>query len=212
MATDIQAIDAHFAAEMSPDVSAEKIGSVYAEALFRAADNDLSRIREIICEFQEFIQNVLDVYPEFEALLSGCLVSSEEKLGILNRVFGQIASPLFLNFLRVVASHERLDCLRAIYLQVNRLYDVLGGRVRVKITTATTLTQEALNALTEDLRKKLPGELLISCEVDPNTIGGLIVRVGDTIYDGSIATQLDNLRRNIVKNYAPKQIIDRERS
>jgi len=40
--------------------------------------------------------------------------------------------------------------------------------------------------------------------VDPNQIGGLVVRVGDTIYDGSIAAQLENMRRNIVKNYAPK--------
>lgn len=203
MTTDVQAKDAHFAAEMSPDVNAEKIGSVYAEALFGAADNDLSRVREILNEFHEFIQEVLDAYPAFETLLSSRLVSSEEKLGILERAFRKSASPLFLDFLRVLARHERLDCLRAIYSQANQLYDKLGGRVRVEITTATALTPATLEKLTEGLRGKFQGELLVSCKVDPDTIGGLIVRVGDTIYDGSIATQLDNLRRNIVKNYAP---------
>lgn len=203
MTTDVQAKDAHFAAEMSPDVNAEKIGSVYAEALFGAVDNDLPRVREVLNEFHEFIQEVLDAYPAFETLLSSRLVSSEEKLGILERAFGKSASPLFLDFLRVLARHERLDCLRAIHSQANQLYDKLGGRVRVEITTATALTPETLEKLTEGLRGKFQGELLVSCKVDPDTIGGLIVRVGDTIYDGSIATQLDNLRRNIVKNYAP---------
>ena len=57
----------------------------------------------------------------------------------------------------------------------------------------------------EEAAAKFQAELVVSCKVDPNQIGGLVVRVGDTIYDGSIASQLENMRRNIVKNYAPKQ-------
>ncbi|MDO4574351.1 MAG: ATP synthase F1 subunit delta [Planctomycetia bacterium] len=203
MATDVQAKDARFAAELY-DVNAEKIGKVYAEALFGVVDDDLSRVRELLGEFKEFIDDVLVVHPGFEKLLSSRLVGADEKIGVLDRVLQGTASRVFLDFLRVVARHERLDCLRAIYTESVRRYDELGGRIRVQITSAVALAPETVDQITQGLRKKFGDkELLVSCKVDPATIGGLVVRVGDRIYDGSIATQLENIRRNIVQNYVP---------
>lgn len=205
MSTDVNALDSQFAAEFSPDITVEKIGSVYADALFGVIDNDLQKVKEILAEYAEFITDVLDAHPEFEKVLSSRLVSADDKIGIIERTLKTVVTPVLFDFFRVVAKHERLDCIRAIYTEALKKFDKLAGRVPVVITTAAPIGQDVVEKIRQGLSAKFPGELVVSCKVDPNQIGGLVVRVGDTIYDGSIATQLENMRRNIVKNYAPKQ-------
>ena len=204
MATDIQAQDAHFAAEFSPDVDAEKVGSVYAAALFGALDDDLQKIGEVLGELRDFLKEAFDAFPEFEKTLVSRLVSVEDKLGILDRVFASKVSPVFFSFLQTVVKRERMDCLRAIYSEAVKIYDKLAGRVPVVICTATPISDDVVEAIKEKLREKFSGEPLVSCQVDPSQIGGLVVRVGDTIYDASLATQLEDIRRNIIKKYAPQ--------
>ncbi|MDO4551214.1 MAG: ATP synthase F1 subunit delta [Planctomycetia bacterium] len=205
MAADVSANDARFAAESNPDVNAEKIGDVYAESLFGVLENEPKRIGEILEEFSDFITQALDAYPDFEQVLNSRLVSAEDKIGLLERVFGDKISPLFLNFLRVVAKHERLDCLRAIYQQTKKRQDILLGRIPVIVTAATPLKEEMLQKISASLRKMLKGDPEILHRTDPSLIGGLVVRVGDTIYDGSIAMQLKNICQNVIHHYVPEE-------
>ena len=205
MSTDVNALDSQFAAEFSPDINVEKIGSVYADALFGVVDNDLQKVREILGEYAEFVSDVLDANPTFESILSSRLVSAEDKISIIEKTMKSVMSPVLFDFFRVVAKHERLDCIRAIYSEALKNYDKLASRVNVVITTAAPINQDTVDKIKAGLAARFPGELVVAQKVDPNQIGGLVVRVGDTIYDGSIATQLENMRRNIVKNYAPKQ-------
>ena len=205
MATDIHATDARFAAEASPDVNAEKIGEVYAESLFGVLDNDPVRIGEMLEEFGDFIAEGLTVFPEFEKVLVSRLVSADEKVNILERIFASRVSPLFLNFLRVVANHDRLDCLRAIYARARKRYDTLLGRVDVTVTTATELPADQTRKLADALGGLLKGIPEITHRVDPSVIGGLVVRVGDTIYDGSVAIQLKNICQNVINHYTPDE-------
>ncbi|MDO4570037.1 MAG: ATP synthase F1 subunit delta [Planctomycetia bacterium] len=205
MSNDIQTSDSQFAAEFNPDVSVEKIAGIYADALIGAVDNNLAQVKEILDEYAQMIQSALDKFPQFEKILGSRLIPAEEKAGIIERTLGGALSQVLLNFFRVLARHERLDCIRAIYAELWKKYDKLAGRIPVVITTAAPIAQDVVDKIAQDLRNFFAGDLLITCKVDPNQIGGLVVRVGDTIYDGSVATQLENIRRNIVKNYAPKQ-------
>ena len=154
MATDIQAQDAHFAAEFSPDVDAEKVGSVYAAALFGALDDDLQKIGEVLDELRDFLKEAFDAFPEFEKTLVSRLVSVEDKLGILDRVFASKVSPVFFSFLQTVVKRERMDCLRAIYSEAVKIYDKLAGRVPVIICTATPIDNDVVEAIKEKLRQK----------------------------------------------------------
>ena len=205
MSTDNQALDAHFAAEFNPDVSAQKVGEIYADALFGVMDNDLVKAKEVLEEYAEFISDVLDQFPNFERILISPLVGVDEKIACLERAFRTKMSQTLFDFLRIVAKHERLSCMRAIYAEAVQKYDQLAGLIPVTIITATPISQEQIDKIAQGLSAKFAGKLMVSCKVDPSQIGGLVVRVGDTIYDGSVATQLENIRRNIVKNYSPKQ-------
>ena len=76
-------------------------------------------------------------------------------------------------------------------------YDKLRGRIPVLLTTAEPVTAEMAAQIAAQLRGKLEGEPIIEQKVDPSLIGGAVLRVGDVIYDGSIANQLQELRRKV---------------
>jgi F-type H+-transporting ATPase subunit delta len=78
------------------------------------------------------------------------------------------------------------------------LYDVLRGRVRVRVTTPTPLDPAQVAQIEGSLRAMLGGEPVLESSVDPQLIGGAVLRVGDTVYDGSIARQLQSVRQQMI--------------
>jgi len=179
------------------NVGAQQVAIIYAKALLGAAEK-LGQTDSVVTELRDFVETVLDGFPKLEAVFASALVSQEEKVQLLDRVFGSKVTPMFLDFLKVLSRHGRLEILRAIEQEVSKLYDELRGRVRVQLSTATALeTRDSGNLLTS-LRKLLGGEPQLESVVDPALIGGVVLRVGDTVYDGSVAWQLDQVREQMI--------------
>ncbi len=103
-----------------------------------------------------------------------------------------------LDFLKVVARHGRLDIVPAIQQQAQAFFDELRGRVRVELQTATPVEDGLSKNLEQSLRKLLGGEPLVEGSVNPDLIGGIVLRVGDTVYDGSVARQLRQVREQMI--------------
>ena len=137
-------------------------------------------------------------FPKLETVLGSLLVSAEEKAAVLDRVFAAQMSRLLLNFLKVVARHGRLDCLRAIRRQARVLYEELQGNVRVRMTTATAVEPQQLEQIAAALGALLGQRPILETVVDPALIGGLVLRMGDTVYDGSVANQLQSIRQQMI--------------
>jgi F-type H+-transporting ATPase subunit delta len=192
-----EAADARAAAEINADVSVEHIGAVYAKALLGAAEK-AGRLDETVEELESLVRDVLDRLPQLEQILCSGLVGHEEKAALLERLFTGKASPLILNFLKVLGRHGRLDVLRAVHRQAKTQYDVLRGVVRVEFLTASPVDAALIEQLQVQLQTMLGGQPVVEHRVQPGLIGGAVVRVGDTIYDGSIATQLENLREQMI--------------
>jgi F-type H+-transporting ATPase subunit delta len=148
-------------------------------------------------EFDAVVRDVLDAHPGFEQLMASAMLSAEEKSGLLDRVFAGRASELMINFLKVVARHGRLDCLRAINRAAGRLRDERRNRVQVEVTTAAPLDAAAQRTLSTALRAKLGAEPVLNLRTDPDLIGGAVFRLGSTVFDGSVANQLEMLRQQI---------------
>ncbi len=201
MSNDRTVRDAQLAAEMAPDIGAEHIAAVYAEALFGAAES-AGQTEAVLDELDDLVVEVLDAFPGFEQVLASGQVSHEEKVGVLDRVLEGRASRTMLNFLKVVSRHGRLDCLRATRREARELYEKTRGRVRVHVTTAAPVDDALVERIVCGIRPLLDGEPVLQRTVDPKLIGGIVVRVGDTVYDGSVAAQLEGLRQQMIHRSA----------
>lgn len=121
---------------------------------------------------------------------------------MIDRLFAGRISPILIRFLKVVAHHGRLDCLRAIHVQARGLYDKMKNRTHVRLTTAQPMDPAVAERIVASLRGRLGGEPVVEQVVDPSLIGGVVLRLGDTVYDGSIANQLKNLRQQVIDRSA----------
>lgn len=192
------------------DPGQQQIGAVYAQALLGAAES-AGTTDAVLEELDSFVSEVLDRYPDFEAVLSSRMVSHEDKVAILDRTVKPQASELFLNFLKVLSERGRLNALRPIRRAARELHDQMRGRVRVNVSTATELGDEAASKIAEKLRGLLGQEPTLQRRTDPNLIGGVVLRIGDTLYDGSIAARLEQLRQQMIQRSVHEIQMGRDR-
>jgi F-type H+-transporting ATPase subunit delta len=192
--------DAHLSSSIVSDdidIGAYHVGVVYGNALLNAAEAQ-GKVDEIVDEFHLLVKDVINRHPKFIELLSSEMVALEDKRGIFDRVFKAHLSPLMFNFLSVVVDHRRGQCLRAIYRAFKDLVDTKRGRVRVHVTSAAPLDGATHESITAQLRTRLGSEPVIESHVDSALIGGAVFRVGDTVYDGSVASRLKRMRQQMI--------------
>lgn len=180
------------------DPGAVQVAGVYARALLGAAEK-AGQSEDMLEELDRLVEDVLDPYPEFEAVLVSDVIAGDEKLGILDRTLKGRISDLLMNFLKVTARHGRLRLLRAIRRAAHQLYDELRGRVPVEVATAAPLEEGLAGRLAERLREMTEGEPQLLCTVRPELIAGVVLRIGDTVYDGSVAARLNQIRAQMIQ-------------
>ena len=193
--------DAAFAAEYSADVSREKLAEVYAQALGGACDAKGVDFDSVMEEFTSLMDDVFGTWPKLEEIFSSAMVPAGEKDRVLSELL-QSSHEIFRNFLKTIARRGRLDLLRDIYRQCLLLSQKRRGHVSVQITAASPMDDATEERLKAALRERIKGEPDIQIHVDPEMIGGIIVRVGDTLFDASIATQLKNVRQQMIDRSA----------
>lgn len=185
------------------DPGKQHLGTVYAQALLGAAEA-AGETDSILSEFQAFIDQVLNRIPKFEAALVSPRVPLESKERMVDGAFQNRMSGTLLNFLKVVARHGRLDCLRAINAAARRLYNQMRGRLEVTVRTAEPLDASGIEMVTSRLRAALGGEIELQTQVDPELIGGIVVRMGDKVFDGSVSNRLERMRKSAAASTAVK--------
>jgi F-type H+-transporting ATPase subunit delta len=170
---------------------------VYAEALIAAAEK-AGVAEAVVQEFDSFVDDVLEPLPKLEAVLTSNFVEEEVKVKMLEKALSGKASPVFLSFLKVLTRHGRLDMLRLVHLTTHEEYDRVKKRMRVMVSTAEPLDADAEQAIVQEIRNRLNLQPIVDRQVRPELIGGMVLRIGDKVYDGSIATQLARLREQMV--------------
>ena len=119
---------------------------------------------------------------------------------MLDKAFKKQCSKGTLNFLKLVAKRGRFDCLNSILRSTLKSHDEMAGRVKATLTTASEVSKDVRKSVAKKLSKVLGKEVTLDCVVDPEIIGGMVVRVGDTVYDGSVVNQLQQVRTRAVQN------------
>lgn len=179
------------------DTSAQQLAGVYAKALLGATEA-AGQTEAVVEELDSLVSDVLDRLPKFDAVLSSNMVSHEDKLGMIDRSLGGRASPLLINFLKVLSARGRLGILRPIRAAVQTQLDEMRGRVRVQVRTAQPIDDALAARIADTVRAMLGGQPILERHTDENLIGGVVLRVGDTVYDASVSTQLEQMRTQMI--------------
>jgi F-type H+-transporting ATPase subunit delta len=179
------------------DVSPE-LSRTYAEALLGAAEKE-GRVDDVLGEIDELLDDVWRAQPKFAAILSSPSIATHEKDRILVDTLERRAQPTVMRFLRVLNRHGRLAMLPAIARRARGVWDHRQNRRPVTIRSAVPLDPEQTEALRNKLAALLQASPVLTLEVDPSLIGGLVVQVGDDVYDASIRSHLERLHRRLVE-------------
>lgn len=175
------------------DSGRQHLGSVYAKALLGAAEK-AGQARQVLEELDSLVTDVLNQLPQLDAAFISPRLAPEEKSALIDKAFGGRMSVTLQHFLKVVAKHERLDCLRAILRAAKKLYNEMSGRVEVRLETAAPISNPMRERIVARLTQLLGREVVLTSEVNEELLGGLVVRVGDTVYDGSLAARLKQMQ------------------
>jgi F-type H+-transporting ATPase subunit delta len=175
-----------------------EVSRSYAEALLGAAKH-ADQIESVLDELDELVADVLSPYPQFAAILASEALPAAEKDRILTSTLENRASPLVLRFLRVLNRHGRLGLIAPIARMARELMDRQQNRRRVLVRSAVPLTEDQRNALVERLGRMLAATPVPTYQIDPALIGGLVIQIGDDVYDASVRNRLGQLRNRLIE-------------
>lgn len=174
------------------DPAAEKVARVYAQAILEAADRKNCR-EDVLDELRALATDVLPQVPQARFVFDSPRVSVEEKAAMIDRITAGRMQPTTTHALHVLARHGRLGIVAEVADAARRLADEMAGRREAVLTTAVDLSEEQQRQVVADVEQRLGVSLAATFAVNPAMIGGLVVRVGDTVYDQSIASSLASL-------------------
>ena len=174
----------------------EEIAEVYARALFEAArDHDvLDRVHDELGEFAEALEDDRTL----QVFLFSPYFSSDEKRDGVKKVVSD-ADERTVNFLELLAERHRMPALFRIKREFDSLWAEENRLLPVTVTSAVELDE----ALVEDIGKRIQDQtgrkVELSSKVDPDVLGGLMVRVGNMVLDGTVRNRLERLRKQVTK-------------
>ncbi len=180
----------HTPSDSSP--GALKLARVYAQAIVEAADKKQCR-REVLAELRAIVHDVLPKVPAARAVFASPRVTPDEKAAIIERICGGKVLPTTLHSLHVLARHGRLGVLTEVVAAAEQLANELEGHKAATFTTALPLDSEEQRRVVAEIEQALGVSLAPTFIVNPDILGGLVVRIADTVYDHSIATSLVRL-------------------
>ena len=172
--------------------AAESISRNYAEALLA-----LARKANATSEWAELIHATAAAVEENQTLrrfLAAPQISSADKSAVLAKGFAGKAPPLFIKFLQKLVQNRRQTLIPEIATEYGKLVDAAEGRVHARVTVVRAMNDAEQASLTAQLSKALGKAVIPHVTVNAAILGGVVVKVGDTVMDGSVRRRLGVLR------------------
>ena len=180
------------------DDETRHVAKVYAEALYKAAES-ADHVEPVLDELQTLVDGVFKNDPGLELYFASAAVGRDRKAEVLRKTFEHKTTPTFLQFLEVLNTHERLGMVRAIAQAFRDLHDRKTRRLVVHVQSAVPLTDDERNRLREDVRAVGHFEPILDEKVDPDILGGLVIRIQDWVYDASVRSRLFQVRDQLIE-------------
>ena len=174
----------------------EEIAQVYARSLFEVAkeQDKLDAVREQLGEFAD----ALNESRELQVFFFSPYFSTPEKQDGLDRAVTD-ADPTFVNFLKLLIDNHRMP----VVFRVRRAYDDLWEEenrlLPVQVTSAVELDESTVQQIGDRIAEQTGRKVDLSSRVQPDILGGIVVRVGNAVLDASVRNRLENLRKQVAR-------------
>ncbi|MCY4401205.1 MAG: ATP synthase F1 subunit delta [Candidatus Poribacteria bacterium] len=174
-----------------------RVAKPYARALYEAAVEQ-NALTAIIADIEK-MRELLDQSEELTQFINTPLLSPQIKSDTFQQLFTDGMHPLTINFFKLLAQKQRERYLIAIMNVFSDIVDEAAGRIAAKVTTAVPITQNQEQRLIQQLSAYSGKQVRLETDTDERIQGGFIVQLGDTVFDASVATQLQRLKQQLAK-------------
>lgn len=185
-------------------IESTTIGRSYAEALFALGQKTADD--ETYARAFETVIALLESDPRVRDFIASPKIDVATKKGVLARVLGDHVPRLFLNFLLVVLDKRRQRFMPEIAREYRRLVDERLGRLHVQVMLAHEPDERMEREVAAELGRIFGKRVIPHVRVDPNILGGIIVRSGDRVLDGSLRRRLVSLRHRLMETALPATV------
>ena len=174
----------------------EEIASVYARSLFEVAKekDKLDTVREQLGEFAD----ALNSDRELQVFFFSPYFSTQEKSdGLDKAVTG--AEPILENFLKLLIEKHRMPAVFRVRRELDSMWEKENQLLPVEVTSAIELDTKTVREIGDRIGEQTGQKVELSSKVEPDILGGIVVRVGNTIIDASIRARLEQLRKQVAR-------------
>lgn len=171
------------------------VANRYADALFQLADEN-NNAETLITELA-VVKDAFQANKKLIQILNHPKISESDKMNMIDEVFGECRKDI-IHTIKLLVTRHRIENIIEIINQVTEIYNEANGIAVANVYSVRELTEtereNIANSLKQQLKKK---EVKLNNKIDPSVLGGLKIRVGNTIYDGTISGKLNQMRHNI---------------
>jgi len=175
----------------------EEIAQVYARALFEVAQEkgDLDEVREQLGQFADALEESRELQTYF---FSPYFSTEEKKDGLHKAVTG--ASEPVMNFLELLVEKHRMPAVFRIRREIDALWREENKLLPVQLTSAIALDDDTVQNLGRTIGERTGRKVDVTATVNPDILGGIVLRVGNSILDASIRNRLESLRKQVARS------------
>ena len=174
----------------------EEIAAVYARSLFEVASEQdkIDVVREQLGQFTDALAEDRNL----EVFFFSPYFSTEEKVDGLRRMVSDV-DPTVLNFLELLVEKHRMPALMRVRREYETLWEDANQLLPIQITSAIELDESLVRSIEERIAQETGRKVRTETSVEPDVLGGLVVRVGNTVLDASIRNRLEQLRKEVAR-------------
>jgi F-type H+-transporting ATPase subunit delta len=174
----------------------EELAEVYGRSLFQVAreQDKLDLVREQLGQ----VADAIGSNRELQTFFFSPYFSTEEKQNALDRVLDG-ADPVLVNFLKLLIENHRMPVIFRIRGRYERLWEEENRTLPVEITSAVELDKATTDSVGQAIGERTGRKVTLAARVDPDILGGIVVRIGNSILDASIRNRLEQLRRHVAQ-------------
>ncbi|MFA5518277.1 MAG: ATP synthase F1 subunit delta [Spirochaetota bacterium] len=180
------------------------VARVYASSIF-----EIAKEKNIISQVEEDLRVVAQILAEeadFKSYIYAPGITIEAKKSLMNKVFAGKISENTLDLLDLLIDNDRQDSISGIYEAFVKLDDEHNNRERITVISQASLEESLIASIKSQIGEKLKKEIIVTEKVDESILGGIIIKIGDLVIDGSLSKGLKNIKSNLLNSKVRSEV------